>query len=90
MTQTTEVTATGEIAELAERYGEAWNAQDLEVILALHAPDGVFELHVPGGAPGARVEVEFVDSIVVADALIQRKDSYLDALSFERQLGARS
>ena len=47
-------TATADIATieaLAERYGEAWNAQDLEGILALHADDGSFRLHVPGGAP---------------------------------------
>ena len=150
MTQTTtQVTEHTEVAKLAERYGAAWNAGDLEAIVAMHAPDGVFQLHVPGGqpvegrdalraafsaflaqlpdihfepvrlhtgpehwvlesvlsgtvaapievegervdSPGTRVEVDFVDSIVVADGLVQRKDSYLDTLSFERQLGAGS
>jgi uncharacterized protein (TIGR02246 family) len=43
-----EVTA---IEELAARYGDAWNSQDLDGIVALHAPDGVFQLHVPGSEP---------------------------------------
>lgn len=37
--------------ELAGRYGDAWNAQDLEAIVAMHAPDGIFHLHAPGSAP---------------------------------------
>jgi uncharacterized protein (TIGR02246 family) len=39
------------IEELAGRYGDAWNSQDLDAIVALHAPDGIFQLHVPGGEP---------------------------------------
>ena len=35
--------------ELAARYGEAWNSQDLEGILELHAEDGVFHLHADAG-----------------------------------------
>ena len=30
---------------LANRYGEAWNSQDLDAILALHSADSVFHLH---------------------------------------------
>jgi uncharacterized protein (TIGR02246 family) len=137
------------IEALADRYGEAWNRQDLEAIVALHAPDGVFQLHVPGGepvegreairsafagflaqlpdihfepvrlragpdfwvlesrmsgtlaapveiegerveAPGTRIEVDFLDVIAVTDELLARKDSYLDSLSFQRQLEAAS
>jgi len=137
------------IESLADRYGEAWNRQDLEAIVALHAPDGVFQLHVPGGepvegreairsafggflaqlpdihfepvrlragpdfwvlesrmsgtlaapveiegerveAPGTRIEVDFLDVIAVKDELLARKDSYLDSLSFQRQLEAAS
>ena len=48
MSTTTTVT---EIEALADRYGEAWNSQDLDAIVALHAPDGIFHLHVPGSAP---------------------------------------
>ena len=141
-------TVTG-IETLADRYGEAWNRQDLDAIVALHAPDGIFHLHVPGSepvqgreairesfagslaqlpdvhcepvrlragadfwvlesrmsgtvaapievegqrleAPGTRVEVDFVDVIAVADGLLARKDSYLDGLAFQQQMGAAS
>ena len=30
------------------RYNEAWNAHDLDAIMALHAPDMVFENHTAG------------------------------------------
>ena len=30
------------------RYNEAWNAHDLDAIMALHAPDMVFETHTAG------------------------------------------
>jgi steroid delta-isomerase-like uncharacterized protein len=39
------------IEALADRYGEAWNRQDLDAVVALHAPDGIFQLHIPGGEP---------------------------------------
>jgi steroid delta-isomerase-like uncharacterized protein len=143
---TSDITA---VQELAERYGEAWNSQDLDAIVTMHADDGTFELHVPGGevvsgregiraafagflaqlpdihfepvrlrvgadfwslestmsgtvaapievegeeveADGARVAVDAVDIISVRDGLVQSKDTYLDALAFERQLGLRS
>ena len=48
------ITATDDTAvieALAERYGDAWNRQDLEDILALHAEDGSFRLHIPDGEP---------------------------------------
>lgn len=145
-TATADITA---IEALAERYGEAWNTQDLDGILELHAEDGTFRLHVPGGepvqgreairtafagflaqlpdirfeprrllcgpglwvlestmtgtaaapfdvdgeqvdAPGARIEVDAVDVITVRDELVQTKDTYLDALTFQGQLGAAS
>src|SRR5205085_1107754 len=28
---------------------ELWNSQDVDGVVALHAPDGVFQLHIPGG-----------------------------------------
>ena len=34
--------------ELIERYNDAWNAHDLDAIMALHAPDMVFENHTAG------------------------------------------
>jgi uncharacterized protein (TIGR02246 family) len=142
-------TTVTEIEALAGRYGDAWNRQDLDAIVALHAPDGVFQLHIPGGepaegieairaafagfiaqlpdihfepvrlragadfwvlesrmsgtvaalievegerleAPGARIEVDFLDVIAVADGLVARKDSYLDGLAFQQQMEAAS
>src|SRR5436190_22102544 len=32
------------------RYNEAWNAHDLDAIMAMHAPDMVFENHTAGEA----------------------------------------
>jgi steroid delta-isomerase-like uncharacterized protein len=40
------------------------------------------------GAPGARVEVDCVDVIAVRDGLVARKDTYLDAVTMQNQLGA--
>ena len=37
-----------EVTELLGRYDAAWNAQDLEAILGLHAPGMVFENHTAG------------------------------------------
>ena len=34
-----------EVERLIERYNAAWNAQDLDAISALHAPDVVFHNH---------------------------------------------
>ena len=36
------------LREAIERYNEAWNAHDLDAILAMHAPDMVFENHTAG------------------------------------------
>ena len=33
---------------LIDRYNEAWNAHDLDAIMAMHAPDMVFENHTAG------------------------------------------
>jgi steroid delta-isomerase-like uncharacterized protein len=39
-----------------DRYNEAWNAQDLDAIMAMHAPDMVFANHTAGeSASGAEV-----------------------------------
>jgi steroid delta-isomerase-like uncharacterized protein len=50
------VDAAADLERLIERYNEAWNAQDLDTILALHAPGMVFENHTAG----ERVEREDV------------------------------
>jgi steroid delta-isomerase-like uncharacterized protein len=47
-TQTQDATA---IRMLAERYGEAWNRQDLDAIMDLHRDDCVFVAHAAGSPP---------------------------------------
>jgi ketosteroid isomerase-like protein len=37
-----------ELARLIERYNAAWNAHDVDAIVALHAPGMVFENHTAG------------------------------------------
>jgi steroid delta-isomerase-like uncharacterized protein len=37
-----------ELEAAIERYNEAWNAHDVDSIVALHAPDMVFENHTAG------------------------------------------
>ena len=36
------------LTEAIGRYNEAWNAHDLDAIMAMHAPDMVFENHTAG------------------------------------------
>jgi steroid delta-isomerase-like uncharacterized protein len=48
MTTATEATA---IQMLAQRYGEAWNRQDLDAIMDLHADDCIFVAHAAGSPP---------------------------------------
>ncbi len=46
----------GALEEVIERYNDAWNAQDVDAIVALHAPGMVFENHTAGErAEGADV-----------------------------------
>ncbi len=37
-----------ELKDTIDRYNEAWNAHDLDAIMAMHAPDMVFENHTAG------------------------------------------
>lgn len=151
-TKTQEGTA---IRMLAERYGEAWNRQDLDAIMDLHTDDCVFQVHAAGSSPaagkqavraafaaylallpdinfaeralhvggdhwvlestmtgiveraigvegvdpaavlvaavnegrGARIEVDCVDVIEVRDGLVASKQTYLDSMAMQRQLG---
>jgi steroid delta-isomerase-like uncharacterized protein len=36
------------LREAIDRYNEAWNAHDLDAIIAMHAPDMVFDNHTAG------------------------------------------
>ena len=143
---TTVTDSTTAIRMLAERYGEAWNRQDLDAIMDLHTDDSVFQAHAAGTPPaegkqavrdafagylallpdinfaeralhvgddhwvlesvmsgtvaqpievdgealgdsGARVEVDCVDVIEVRDGLVASKQTYIDSLAMQRQLG---
>ena len=143
---TTATDSTVAIRMLAERYGEAWNRQDLDAIMDLHADDSVFVAHAAGTPPaegkeaireafagylallpdinfaeralhvgdrhwvlestmsgtaagsiavegavvgesGAGVEVDGVDVIEVRDGLVASKQTYIDSLAMQRQLG---
>lgn len=41
---------------VAERYGAAWNANDLDAIMALQGEDMVFQLHAEGFEPAVGAE----------------------------------
>jgi steroid delta-isomerase-like uncharacterized protein len=143
---TTATDSTTAIRMLAERYGEAWNRQDLDGIMDLHTEDSVFQAHAAGTPPaegkqavrdafagylamlpdinfaeralhvaddhwvlestmsgtvaqpidvegeslgdqGARVEIDCVDVIEVRDGLVASKQTYIDSLAMQRQLG---
>ena len=51
-----------DLETLIERYNEAWNAHDVDAIMAMHAPDMVFENHTAG----ERAEGEAVREHVAA------------------------
>ena len=153
---TTQTAQSIEIRELATRYGDAWNSQDVAAIIAMHTDDSVFVAHAAGSEPaegkdavreafagylallpdinfaeralhvgedhwvlesvmsgtvaqsievdgvypaagfvaaenagsGARVEIDCVDVIEVRDGLVASKQTYIDSLAMQRQLGA--
>jgi steroid delta-isomerase-like uncharacterized protein len=45
------------------RYNEAWNAHDLDAIMAMHAPDMVFENHTAGESAQGEAVREHIGSI---------------------------
>ena len=45
------------------RYNEAWNAHDLDAIMAMHAPDMVFENHTAGERAEGEAVREHIGSI---------------------------
>jgi steroid delta-isomerase-like uncharacterized protein len=46
-----------ELQELIDRYNAAWNAHDVETIIAMHTEDSVFENHVTGDVNVGREEI---------------------------------
>ena len=83
------------------RYNDAWNAHDLDAIMAMHAPDMVFENHTAHErAEGADVR-DHVGAIFETwpdirfegrrtycrDGLVKRKDVYSDSVTILSALG---
>jgi steroid delta-isomerase-like uncharacterized protein len=46
-----------ELQDFIDRYNAAWNAHDLETIVAMHTEDSVFENHVTGDRYQGRDEI---------------------------------
>jgi steroid delta-isomerase-like uncharacterized protein len=47
-----------ELQEFIDRYNEAWNAHDVEAIVAMHTEDSIFENHVTGDVNVGREQIE--------------------------------
>jgi steroid delta-isomerase-like uncharacterized protein len=43
-----EMDSEADLKQAIDRYNEAWNAHDLDAIMAMHAPDMVFDNHTAG------------------------------------------
>jgi steroid delta-isomerase-like uncharacterized protein len=52
--------------ELATRYGESWNSQDLDGIVERHAEDGVFHLHAGAEPVRGREAIRATFAAVIA------------------------
>jgi steroid delta-isomerase-like uncharacterized protein len=51
------------LTETIGRYNEAWNAQDLDAIVAMHAPDMVFANHTAGEAASGEAVRDHIAAI---------------------------
>jgi steroid delta-isomerase-like uncharacterized protein len=51
------------LEQAIERYNAAWNDHDLDAIVAMHAPDMVFENHTAGESASAAAVREHISSI---------------------------
>jgi steroid delta-isomerase-like uncharacterized protein len=51
------------LEDAIDRYNEAWNAHDLDAIMALHAPGMVFENHTAGERAEGNVVRDHIGSI---------------------------
>ena len=69
-----------ELEKTIERYNEAWNAHDVDAIVALHAPEMVFENHTAG---------ERVDGADVREHLVRIFANWPDLTFRRRRLYAR-
>jgi ketosteroid isomerase-like protein len=70
------------------RYNDAWNAHDLDAIMAMHAPDMVFENHTAHErAEGEAITWDGIDVIPFEDGLVKRKDVYSDSVAILGALG---
>ena len=55
--------ASAALEEAIARYNDAWNAHDLDAIMAMHAPDMVFENHTAGEIAVGEEAREHIDKI---------------------------
>jgi steroid delta-isomerase-like uncharacterized protein len=46
-----------ELQEFIDRYNDAWNAHDVDAIVAMHTADSVFENHVTGDVNVGREQI---------------------------------
>ena len=46
-----------ELQDFIDRYNDAWNAHDVDAILAMHTDDSVFENHVTGDVSVGREQI---------------------------------
>jgi hypothetical protein len=81
-----------DLAAFIDHYDQAWNDQDVDAIMSMHAPDMVFENHTRGvrvegeavrewtatatDAEGRAIEWDGIDVFPFRDGLIARKDVY--------------
>jgi steroid delta-isomerase-like uncharacterized protein len=57
---------TGQLEQVIKRYNEAWNAHDVEAIVAMHAQDMVFENHTAGESASGQQVREHIAQIFEA------------------------
>jgi steroid delta-isomerase-like uncharacterized protein len=75
-----ELDSAAALEQTIDRYNAAWNAQDLDAIVALHAPDMVFENHTAG---------ERVEGSAVRDHIARIFGNWPDLAFRGRRLYAR-
>ena len=52
-----------DLKQAIDRYNEAWNAHDLDAIMAMHAPDMVFDNHTAGESASGEAARGHIGSI---------------------------